>query len=276
MIDLQQFGRDHAADDAHGRAVPAKPFNGDQASSDTQPEAVAVEEREGGVGHSACDTQSGRADPADALLLILADSLDDVERIRIASANRLRALLDDKHLDGTQAAVELEMTVLGLQQIEERQTKALERAMKAHPLGPWVQRTTGVGLKQAARLLAAIGDPVWNGAEGRPRRGPAQLWAYCGYAPGQRLQKGTKANWNGAAKMRARLVAESCIKQASSPYRPVYDRARESWADRDTTDLHKHHHALRCVAKAVLRDLFVEARALDQKPCDAHPGGVER
>jgi hypothetical protein len=32
--------------------------------------------------------------------------------------------------------------------------------MRAHPLGPWVKRTTGVGEKTGARLLAAIGDPA--------------------------------------------------------------------------------------------------------------------
>jgi hypothetical protein len=60
--------------------------------------------------------------------------------------------------------------------------------------------------------------------------------------------------------MRAFLIAESCIKQRTSPYRADYDRARASWADKDTSDGHKHNHALRVVAKAVLRDMFIEAR----------------
>jgi hypothetical protein len=62
--------------------------------------------------------------------------------------------------------------------------------------------------------------------------------------------------------MRAFLIAESCIKRMDSPYRPVYDAARASWADRDVKDGHKHNHALRLTAKAILKDLFVEARRL--------------
>jgi hypothetical protein len=64
--------------------------------------------------------------------------------------------------------------------------------------------------------------------------------------------------------MRAFLVAESCIKHRTSPYRTVYDAARLSWADRDTSDGHKHNHALRLVAKAVLKDLWIEGRRLHE------------
>jgi len=44
----------------------------------------------------------------------------------------------------------------------------VEKAMKAHPLGLWVKRQRGLGLKQVARLLAAIGDLLMNEAEGVP------------------------------------------------------------------------------------------------------------
>lgn len=285
-VPANQSGRDQSASDAHRASVPANPLardqraseahpqgvagkqlDGDQCERDTHGRSVAVEEREGGVGQPIAEAHSGRADPANALILVLADALDDVERTRIANQNRLRSLTTVKELPRwSEASVRLGLIVYNLEQVEKSASQALERAMKAHPLGPWVMRTRGVGLKQAARLLAAIGDPMWNGAEGRPRRGPAELWAFCGYRPDQRLRKGVKANWNTQAKMRARLVAESCIKHATSPYRPIYDRERAKWAERDTTDLHRHNHALRCVAKTVLRDLFLEARALDHRP----------
>lgn len=54
------------------------------------------------------------------------------------------------------------------------------------------------------------------------------------------------------------------MKQRRSPYREVYDQARASWVERETSDAHKHQHALRCVAKAILKDLWVEARAGSQ------------
>src|SRR6185312_14907270 len=114
----------------------------------------------------------------------------------------------------------------------------------------------------------------------RPRRGPAELHAYCGYRPDQKRRKGVKSNWNAQAKMRAFLIAESAVKsgvrkldgyddssgydlthrEAISALGAEYLKARANWADRDTSEGHKHNHAVRFVAKAVLRDLFLEAR----------------
>jgi hypothetical protein len=147
-----------------------------------------------------------------------------------------------------------------LLKIEHQATLALQRAVRKHPLGDWIKRTVGIGEKQGARLIAAIGDVSYNHAEDRPRRGPAELWAYCGFRPDQKRRKGVQSNWNAQAKMRAFLIAESCVKHTTSPYRAVYDQARASWAGRETSAGHQHNHALRRVAKAVLKDLFVEAR----------------
>lgn len=215
-----------------------------------------------------------------AELLFCAEYLDDVERVRIATENRLRSM-GEAGVD----AKPYEQQVVAFQRIEHEAILALQRAMRRHPLGPWVKATKGVGEKQGARLIAAIGDITYNHLAGRPRRGPAELWAYCGYhclpvdqtscdahgsdVHGQTVavkrRKGVKSNWNATAKMRAFLIAESCIKQTDSPYRAVYDKARASWADRDVKDGHKHNHALRLVAKAVLKDLFLAARAADSR-----------
>lgn len=147
----------------------------------------------------------------------------------------------------------------------------------------------------------------------------SQLWAYCGYhvlpasqahvatqdanaggdhsrdpaievanthsslagvAPSRK--KGQRANWNGTAKVRAFLVAESCIKNRNSPYRSVYEEARAHHAeathaaecrrcgpsgrpapiDSPLSDGHKHARAMRKVAKEILKDLWREAKRL--------------
>lgn len=127
----------------------------------------------------------------DPSLAFAADVLDDLERTKIANENRLRQLtrsatdadgeergfgLDERHPDvATLAAI-----VEGLSKVEVQAVKALEKKMAAHPLGPWQKAQRGVGAKQLARLLAAIGDPYWNTLDDRPRT-VSQLWAYCGY-----------------------------------------------------------------------------------------------
>jgi hypothetical protein len=103
------------------------------------------------------------------------------------------------------------------------------------------------------------------------------LVAFVGVAA--RRRKGSRANWSTAAKTRAYLIAESCIKQARSPYRAVYDEGRTKYADAvHTVDCaqckakpgeplklgHQHARAMRLASKAVLRDLWVEAKRLHE------------
>lgn len=246
--------------DAHDRPAGG-PLQNDHARPDDLAEGVVLTVvGEQPAGQVSRDAQAGHAD---AELLFHAEFLNDIERLRIATENRIRSAEqgDPKNdvpprpefADAGRPALE------ALKQLEHAATLNLQRAMRRHPLGKWVKQTVGVGEKQGARLLAAIGDPYWNHAAGRPRRGPAELWAYCGFRPDQKKRRGERAAWNHDAKMRARLIAESCIKQAHSPYRGVYDRERAKWADRETSDGHKHAHALRVVAKEILKDIYKES-----------------
>ena len=228
----------------------------------------------------------------DPFLAFAASVLDDIERVRIANENRVRQMtrtepdedgivrgfgMPDDHPD-----VEMmrEM-VTALSTIEATATKNLQRRMRKHPLHATTSRMRGVGDKQVARLLAAIGDPHWHNAEERPRT-VSELWAYCGFKPGQKRQRGVKSNWSQDAKMRAYLIAESCVKQLDktcpvdpdtkaathadgctcSPYRKVYDarKLHTRTTQPDWTDLHRHNDALRKAAKTLLRDLWRAAR----------------
>lgn len=235
----------HHSSDDHGVGGGA-PSRGDHGTSESQRSLVAA--------------------PHDALLLILADAVDDLEKARIATDNRIRSLAQVKGLEDSPESKRLAQLRDGIAALEHSATLDLQRAMRAHPLGAWVKATVGIGEKQAARLLAAIGDPA-------ERPNPAKLWQYAGHGDPARskLRKGQPVEHSPTAKMRTRLIANSCIKQAHSPYRAVYDRERAKWADRDTTDMHKHNHALRVVGKAVLLDLWREARRLrgGRIRCDA-------
>lgn len=127
----------------------------------------------------------------DPYLSFAADVLDDIEKTRIAQSNRLQILtrsttdtdgemrgfgLDESHPDVARLAGMVEALVT----IEIDATKALQRTLRKHPLAEWIRGTKGVGEKQGARLLAAIGgDPYWNSRDDCPRTVSA-LWAYCG------------------------------------------------------------------------------------------------
>lgn len=282
--------------------------------------------RENPTTHSVLDAHGvhGGGVPHDALLLFWADILDDLERTRIANENRRRSLLDPEHGKGwpehdPNVAI-ITASIDGLAKLEHQAELQLKRIMRKHPLGPWVKATKGVGEKQAARLLAAVGDPYIDSRTGTPRTVSA-LWAYCGLhvVPATQVQVGTqrpngggggrggaiparivanthktsvgvapsrqrgqKSNWSTIAKTRTYLVAESCIKQAASPYRAVYDHGRAKYAD--TTHQveckrcgpsgspaqpgsplsagHQHARAMRLVMKAILKDLWTESRRI--------------
>ena len=252
---------------------------------------------------------------ADLLLYLFADQLGDVEALRIATQNRLRTLFSDEDWGKAVSpdlpeAQALTNQLAQIEAVEHGVTLSLKRAMRAHYLGPWCKATVGVGEKQLGRLLAAIGDPA-------TREKPSQLWAYCGLHvlhpghrgvdthrssagvdptsdPGQRTSdshlqragvapfrtRGQKANWSTEAKTRTYLIAESCIKQRTSPYRKTYDDGRTKSAESihaheckrcgpqgkpaevgSPLSLgHQHARAMRLVMKAVLLDLWKESR----------------
>lgn len=218
-------------------------------------------------------TPETRPSLADPFLYLAAQAVDDLEKLRKASQNRLRILTTDAPDDDgitrgfglTEAhpAVAAQAALAeGVARLEHQAVLELQRRMRKHPLGPWGKAQRGIGEKQLARLLAVIGDPYWNTAADRPRTVSA-LWAYAGYRPGAKRQKGQRCNWSTEAKTRAYLIAESCMK-AGGPYRDVYDRRRGHTAavHPEWTDGHSHTDALRIAAKAILRDLWREASRL--------------
>lgn len=300
----------HTSRDAQPATAVEDSTSGDQTTCDTHTTPVAgTPVRPGQHPSDAQDVGAG-TDLSYVYLSLAAETLDDLERSRIAAENRLRSLRDVYGLTDVVPEVKVAAAMVkALEDVEHQATLNLGRIMRRHPLGPWVARTVGVGAKQGARLLAAIGDPYFNSLHNRPRT-VSELWAYCGYhtlpasrttrdthptaAGGDHLggtdhldvdtrkdyvgvaakrAKGRKSNWSTDAKMRAWLIATSCIKQAASPYRAVYDARRAHTAVThpvvakdpvypEWTPGHSHNDALRIVSKALLRDLWREARAL--------------
>lgn len=273
------------------------------------------------------------------LLELAADVLDDIERTRIANENRLRQLTrtgEDK--DGGERGFELNADDPQVKRVafivrtmlcdspvvEELYGKRppkgrgksccmehdaianLTACLKQHPLNEWVKSTTGIGEKQGARLLAAVGDPYWNDRDDCPRT-LAQLWSYCGYAvvdgrapfrqktkhnkDGSIVEGTGRVTWNPTARMRVNRVAEQCKRTMASPYRAVYEDARKKYAGavhkrechRCTPKGHppapvgsplklSHEDArgVRVVAKEILRDMWSQARDIHAAQNGSH------
>jgi len=212
-------------------------------------------------------------------LYLFASSLDDVEKLRVAQENRIRQVTrapDVPDADGIcrgfglletdPVVTTLQVSVSLLEEAEKLLVKDLSDAMKRHPLGPWVMSQRGVGLKTAARLLAATGDPYWHRAENRPRT-VGELWAYCGYRPGQRRVKGQQSNWSADARKRSWLMVQAIIK-AGGPWKELWDERREyerlmsEKRDDGMCDAYQKARTDRWVAKRLLREMWRESARL--------------
>lgn len=255
-------------------------------------------------------TRSGGGGPIlrDPTLALAADVVDDLERVKIANQNRLRTLTaQDEYGHGMSVdhpdVKRLAALVKALEDAEHQATLNLARVMRHHPLGEWVKASKGVGEKQAARLLAAIGDPYWNDLHGRPRRlrelyafcgmnvvgtsahssGDSQSWTGAGAAPTK--QRGERVTWNPDARMRLWLIASKTVMVGhGGPYRAIYDDGRLKYADAVHAEeckrcgpkgkpaqigsplsaAHQHARAIRLIAKAILRDLWTAAKNIHE------------
>jgi hypothetical protein len=245
------------------------------------------------------------------VLNALTAQVDDLETMRIAVGNRRRLLVlprDVADVDGINRGLGLsedDVLVLGpintvadgVGELEDRAIKGLVKYMRHSPWHDWLSdpASKGVGAKQLARLLGAIGDPYWHSANNRPRL-VSELWSYCGYAVvggyAPRRRRGQQSNWSEEARKRAWLIAGSCVKSGGH-YREVYDQAKLRYADAVHTgecvrcgpagkpaqpdspisDGHRHARALRAVSKEVLKDLWRESRrhhgVTDEQEADA-------
>jgi hypothetical protein len=216
---------------------------------------------------------------------LYAAHVDDIERVRIAAAQRALALIREgapkEHPDvlfSLALSMELEKT-------EAKAIKRLEWGMlNETPVGAWIKATPGLGLKSAGRFLGCVGDPRIRPLRGEPDaetgkrpiigwapRTVSALWAYCGLdvrdGKAPRRAKGTKGNWNAIARKRAYCMADPCIKNRKSPYRAVYDAARLKYAETEISDGHKHNRAMRAVMKEIVKDLWINARRGGSSRC---------
>lgn len=310
-------GRDGGAD-----------FPADQAWRDAQRITVGGDQNGNGSAAATAATTPRDVPPlADPFLALAADILDDAQDTRIANENRLRQLtrseedsdgeergfgLDAAHPDVAQVATLVQMfkcdsTVvlsLGFEKpkkergkpccIEHNAETNLTRSLRKHPLGPWVKAQKGIGEKQAARLLAVIGDPYVNMQTGEIRT-VSQLWAYCGHGdPNRKRAKGMSqaelfALGNPTAKSRVWLIACNVLKAQGPLSEHYYDRKAKTEGREHATeckrcgpsgkpaqpgspwsDAHRHADALRITGKEILRGLWLEAKRIHELPSDGH------
>lgn len=176
---------------------------------------------------------------------------------RIATSNRLSAIErgDDKTSD--KGVLE---ELMRIQDGHEQEIEALlKKAIKTEedPVFMAVMSLRGIGPVLAARLLTEIDFTKCDTV--------SALWRYAGFGvvdgKRERLKKGEKAHFNRELKTTLWLIATSFLK-SKSPYRAVYDSAKEKFAAADPkrTPGHCNNHALGVMVKTFMFHLYLWAR----------------
>lgn len=253
-------------------------------------------------GHRAPETHQSPAAPAPAwqVLRIAAEIFADFQQFRIAAKNRaLRGGVDPEEFTDLIAGLEKQEAILG------RYLRDAYRAAVPPSIRTWQAETVGLGEHTFARLLGQLGHPRiahpwhWEGkgrderllvADAPYARSISQLWSYCGVGdPTRRRRRGMDADEAlacGSPDLRALLfvISEGCVKQSASPYRAVYEDAREQYGERTHAEpcvrcgpsgrpapagsrwskAHQDAAAKRKVAKEILRDLWLAAEGASE------------
>jgi len=202
---------------------------------------------------------------ANNLLRALVDLRDrQVQKARIQFSNRLSALergADDGHDSGQEEIVERWFD--RFRKMEDELDADIAEIVPDHPFFMELSAVRGIGPMYAAKLLAMI--------DIERAETVSALWRYagCGVVDGkaERPVKGEPLHFNKRLKVAVYLVAGSFLK-CNSPYRAIYDSAREYYAANrlDWTKGHQHYAALRKMAKVFLAHLWERWRMLEGLP----------
>jgi hypothetical protein len=185
-------------------------------------------------------------DTLNALLRHQCDFLYGIEKTRIATSNRLHALVETKKHDKNLERLLLEANLAQIQALEDAAIKSLKATFSRHPLSGWTELHPGIGPQQTARLLSEIGDPLWRydyDADEWVRRSLAELRQYCGHGDAKRNRR-SKENvayvlmddeerpqlpYSPRAKMRLRLIAKQVLKTPGGKCGPCKRDSGDGW-----------------------------------------------
>lgn len=166
--------------------------------------------------------------------------------------------------------LQMEDGIAAPRKIADEHGKQLVRLVKQLPVSVWVAGVRGFGLMNFARIIGEAGDLSLYA-------NPGKLWKRLGLAPIEskgknqmpstwRLKGGlTAEEWTLAGYSPRRrgisFVASECLlKLNKGEYRKRYDEAKATFKEKhpDCKDIHAHKHAMLCMVKRLILNLWVE------------------
>ncbi len=192
------------------------------------------------------------------LLRTLVDTRDrQVQKARIQFSNRIFAIEEGADIAGEGELKLLQRYHELFEMMEAELDNDIAEMVELESIYPFVSELKGIGPTLSAKLIAMIDI----------ERAPtvSALWRYAGYAvingERERPTKGEKLHYNKRLKTTCYLIATSFMR-CSSPYRDIYDEAREHYdkTQPEWTKGHKHNASLRKMIKIFLQHLWLTWR----------------
>ncbi len=196
-------------------------------------------------------------------LRTLVDLRTAIQRDRIAFGNRLKAIER-----GADQAGEREIDIYHryherFTDLEADVTADLRDLAGDSQIIQRMCEVKGISFTLAAKVVSLIDIERANNV--------SSLWRYAGYSvvdgKRERMHKGEKSHYNRRLKTACFQVAQSFI-ISGSPYRRIYDEAKEYYVNNrpDWTKTHRHLAAMGKCVKIFLSHLWIEWRKLEGLP----------
>lgn len=160
-----------------------------------------------------------KVDPREQLLKMNVRLLYDLQRLRIAAANRNTKGIDGVHLADDDREF-LGTIGDGLDSLEKHAEKQVKKALKGIPIYEhWLSKQKGCGTRMSGFLISETNIERCET--------PSQLWAWFGLAVvdghAERRHKGQKARFDPERKAKVlKVLGESLIKKLSDPWYDIY------------------------------------------------------
>jgi len=185
-----------------------------------------------------------------------ADIYVQVQKIRIAVENRLRAYNQEK--DSTQPIIRVEEIFNMMLKTEKIISEEMTKYIKDHPALDFLNHIKGIGGVLGCKLIALIGD-IENFDT------VSKLWRYCGMGvikgKAERRIKGEGMHYNQRLKDLMFLIAKSFL-MSQNKYSELYYKYKEYYQNnrKDWTPLHIHLASNRQMIKIFLSHLWEQWR----------------
>ncbi len=203
-------------------------------------------------------------------LRALFETYYDVQKLRIATSNRLLAYFRNGYL--TKEQYEAYVTILAqLEKIEERIAEEIDEKVKEYRIGLRLLKLKGLGAVMVAGILIYIDDiskfPT-----------PSKLRQYLGWGDPKTTvrRKGQKCNYNTKAKVHFYKIGMQFLKAKNPIYEPIYREWKKIYENReDIKKMHKdkggfrahvHLMAMRKMIQRFITDLWIVWRKEEGLP----------